>query len=213
MTSSNLQTWLNFCSLRRREINLLTDNRQKLLSAWKYYGYVTDSPQLLLPQSAPLSMKNPHPQQLQKLQNQSAKPGGGQKVNSELKSPFEPSWTKALPVPRWATKPCPVGLHPELSEQHGKEESLFQPKGVSWAVSGVCVHTLYVCCINTTTFPVPCQVQAALSGKTGMEVCLFLCNNTTKESHSCVVVLSHSLMQPYIVFRKMSSSWRSSEAH
>lgn len=47
MTSSNLQTWLNFCSLRRREINLLTDNRQKLLSAWNCYGYVTDSRQLL----------------------------------------------------------------------------------------------------------------------------------------------------------------------
>lgn len=142
-----------------------------------------------------IAMKNPHPQQLQKLQNQWAKPRGGHRVNTEIKPPFEPNWMKVPQAAGWPTKTCPVSLHPQLREQYGKQESLFQwKKSQLGSVRSLCTHTLRVL-HKHRTLPVLCQVEAALPGKTGMKI--FLYNNTTKQSHTYLVIVSHILMQPY----------------
>lgn len=156
MTRSNLQTWPNFCKVldtgRSTFWLIQAKTSQCLIMLWVYNRFTTiidfcpsQPPLSSYPAFTMIIMKNPRPQQLQKLQNQWAKPRGGQKVNTEIKSPFEPHWTKVLQVPRWPTKTCPVRLHPELSEQHGKENSLWQQKGGSWAGLGrLCTHTLRV---------------------------------------------------------------------
>lgn len=202
ITSSNLQMGLYFCKVSdtgKLTFWLITG---KNFSVPDNLMDITDSPQLLTfpPSQPPLSnypalimivMTNPHPQQLQKLQNQWAKPRGGHKVNTEIKSPFEPNWMKVPQAAGWPTKTCPVRLHPS-SVSSMESSNLFSSEKKSQLGS---VRSTLRVLHKHRTLPVLCQVEAALPGKTGMKI--FLYNNTTKQFYTYLVVVSYILTQPY----------------
>lgn len=141
-------------------------------------------------------MKNPHPQQLQQLQKQWLKPRGGQKVNTEIKSPFESNWTQVPQVPEWATNTCPVRLHPAEGAAWKEGISLSAQGSQLGSVRSECTHTPPVLHQHQDT-PCALQAESALLGKAGMKISLFLYSNTTEQSHTFLVILSYILIQPY----------------